>query len=174
LSIGYSVPAGTGVKCANPDKRVIVVVGDGAFHETCQAVSDQAAYGHNTVVFVLKNGIYGIEQKIVNPNPFRKPEPIQYSDDPQGKLLKKMYSYNTLPEWQFDKLTEVWGGIGRKAATTLELQTVLKEIRATPGSNFLVEIAIPETDVPNAIGKELNSSVGEDEIEAEKWPPTLF
>ena len=34
---------------------------------------DHAAEGHNTVVFVLTNGIYGIEQFLVNPNPFRAP-----------------------------------------------------------------------------------------------------
>ncbi|HEV2844392.1 MAG TPA: thiamine pyrophosphate-dependent enzyme, partial [Thermoanaerobaculia bacterium] len=43
LAIGYSVAAATGVKCAQPDKRVVVVVGDGAFHETCQAVADHHA-----------------------------------------------------------------------------------------------------------------------------------
>ncbi|GMM85121.1 thiamine pyrophosphate-binding protein [Pseudoalteromonas sp. MTN2-4] len=92
LSIGYSVPAGTGIKCAFPDKRAIVVVGDGAFHETCQAVADQHAYGQNTVVFVIANGIYGIEQYLVNPNPFRQP-PVDYPD----KLLNDVYQYNDLP-----------------------------------------------------------------------------
>ena len=45
LAIGYSVAAGTGIGEAMPDKRAMVVVGDGAFHETCQAVADQHAYG---------------------------------------------------------------------------------------------------------------------------------
>lgn len=166
LSIGYSVAAATGVKCAKPDKRVIVVVGDGAFHETCQAVSDHHAYGQNTVVFILSNGIYGIEQYLVNPNPFRTP-PKDY----QEKLLNSVYPYNDLPAWKFEKLAEAFGGEGRKATNIQELNAVLCEIRDRAESNFVVEVCIPKTDVPTAIRKNLNTDVGEDETENPKWPP---
>ncbi len=167
LAIGYSVPAGTGVKCACPDKRAIVVVGDGAFHETCQAVADQHAYGQNTVVFVLANGIYGIEQYLVNPNPFRKP-PVDYSD----KMLDSVYPYNDLPKWNISKVTDAFGGEGRTVSNLGELLGVMEEIRATPDKNFVVEVVIPETVVPAAIQKEAASKVGEDEIENPNWPPS--
>ncbi len=166
LAIGYSVAAATGVKCAKPDKRVIVVVGDGAFHETCQAVSDHHAYGQNTVVFILSNGIYGIEQFLVNPNPFRTP-PKDYED----KLLNSVYPYNELPAWKFEKLAEAFGGEGRKATNIQELNAVLCEIRDRQETNFVVEVCIPKTDVPTAIRKNLNTDVGEDETENPKWPP---
>ncbi|AWB68238.1 hypothetical protein C2869_18270 [Saccharobesus litoralis] len=166
LAIGYSVPAGTGVKCAFPDKRAVVVVGDGAFHETCQAVADQHAYGQNTVVFVLANGIYGIEQYLVNPNPFRKP-PVDYSDE----LLDTVYPYNDLPQWQISKVTEAFGGQGRKVVNLEELIGVMEEIRCTPDQNFVVEVVIPTTDVPATIQREAASKVGEDEIENPNWPP---
>ena len=107
LAIGYSVGAATGVKCANPELRAVVVVGDGAFHETCQAVSDHHAYGHDTVVFVISNGLYGIEQFIVNPNPFRTP-PVDYPDDP---LENAPYVYNELPRVE---LRGAGGGLGRR------------------------------------------------------------
>jgi indolepyruvate decarboxylase len=166
LSIGYSVPAATGVKCARPDKRVMVVVGDGAFHETCQAVSDQHAYGHNTVVFVLKNGLYGIEQFIVNPNPFREP-PVQYS----SKLENAMYPYNALASWEYDKVVEAFGGEGRKAQSVAQLQEILGEIRRRPEINFVVEVTIPEVSLPSALRAEVDTSVGEDEIDNPNWPP---
>jgi indolepyruvate decarboxylase len=166
LAIGYSVGAGTGVSCARPDKRAIVIVGDGAFHETCQAVSDHHANGLNTVVFVLANGLYGIEQQIVNPNPFRSPV-VKYKD----QLLDTFYPYNVLPRWKYDRITDVFGGIGRKAASVDELEGVLREIRETPGSNFVVEITIPEADSPAAIRAGLDVTVGEDEIENPGWPP---
>lgn len=166
LAIGYSVPAGTGIGCAFPDKRAVVVVGDGAFHETCQAVADQHAYGLNTVVFVLANGIYGIEQYLVNPNPFRKP-PVDYSD----KLLDSVYPYNDLPQWNISKVPDAFGGIGRKVGTVAELMAVMEEIRANPTSNFVVEVTIPTTNVPASIQKEADSKVGEDEIENPNWPP---
>ncbi len=166
LAIGYSVPAGTGVKCACPDKRAIVVVGDGAFHETCQAVADQHAYGQNTVVFVIANGIYGIEQYLVNPNPFRTP-PVDYKDP----LLDQVYAYNDLPTWNISKLTEGFGGEGRKVTTVAELLTVMTEIRAKPNINFLVEVCVDKTNVPAVIAAEAAVKVGEDEIENPDWPP---
>jgi len=166
LAIGYSVAAATGVKCAQPDKRIIVVVGDGAFHETCQAVADHHAYGQNNVVFVLANGMYGIEQEIVNPNVFRTP-PIDYPD----QQLDQVYPYNRLKSWHYDKVTEAFGGEGRKANTVPELEAILQEIRETPGSNFVVEIPIPFLDVPAGIAAGLPTDVGEDEIENPQWPP---
>ena len=144
----------------------MVVVGDGAFHETCQAVADQHAYGQNTVVFVLANGIYGIEQEIVNPNPFRQP-PVAYTDD----QLDSIYPYNKLPKWNYNKITDAFGGEGRKASTINELKRILEEIRLAPDTNFVVEITIPTTDVPAAIFKGLVSAVGEDEIQNPNWPP---
>ena len=166
LAIGYSVASATGVKCAEPDKRVMVAVGDGAFHETCQAVADQHAYGQNTVVFVLANGIYGIEQYIVNPNPFRKP-PFDYKD----KLLDTVYPYNALPSWNYSKIPDSMGGEGRKVSSPDELKAVLEEIRDKPDTNFVVEVVIPETSTPSTLWPHLNSVVGEDEIENENWPP---
>ncbi len=166
LAIGYSVGAGTGVACACPDKRAIVVVGDGAFHETCQAVADQNADGQNTVVFVLANGIYGIEQYLVNPNPFRKP-PVDYPDP----LQDKVYPYNDLPSWKIHKLTDAFGGKGRKVENLEQLLGVMEEIRATEDTNFLVEVCIPTTDVPAAIAKAAPTKVGEDETDNPNWPP---
>ena len=164
LSIGYSVAAATGVKCANLDRRAIVVVGDGAFHETCQAVSDHHSYGHDTVVFVISNGLYGIEQFIVNPNPFREP-PIHYPDDP---LQNAPFAYNELPAWNFVALAEGWGGVGRSASSRSELAAILREVRATPDRNFVVEVVVPRLDIPRALPTDV---VGEDETANPGWPP---
>lgn len=166
LAIGYSVAAATGVSAADPNKRAIVIVGDGAFHETCQAVSDHHANGHNTVVFVIANGLYGIEQKIVNPNPFRDP-PVGY-DDPG---LEVPYAYNELPKWDYAKVPDVFGGVGRRATDVKSLRTILSEVRATPDANFVIEIPVPSTDVPAATRAGLQDDVGEDEIANPNWPP---
>nr|WP_067291450.1 thiamine pyrophosphate-binding protein [Marinobacterium profundum] len=168
LSIGYSVAAATGVKCARPDKRAVVVVGDGAFHETCQAVSDHHAYGQNTVVFVLANGIYGIEQKLVNPNPFRTGSGKRDYPDP---LQNKVYAYNELPAWNFSKLPEVFGGKGHKVANLDDLASAMADIRDNPTQNYVVEVVLDKTDVPASIAAHINTEVGEDEIENPNWPP---
>jgi indolepyruvate decarboxylase len=164
LAIGYSVGAATGVKCANPELRAVVVVGDGAFHETCQAVSDHHAYGHDTVVFVISNGLYGIEQFLVNPNPFRTP-PVDYPGDP---LENAPYVYNELPRWNFVALAEGWGGVGRTVSDSAELAAVLTEIRDTPERNFVVEVVVPQLNIPSALS---TAAVGEDEVANPGWPP---
>ncbi|NVK43174.1 MAG: alpha-keto acid decarboxylase family protein [Oceanospirillaceae bacterium] len=172
LSIGYSVAAATGVKCACPDKRAVVVVGDGAFHETCQAVSDHHAYGQNTVVFVLANGIYGIEQQLVNPNPFRSGEGRRHYPDP---LQNEVYPYNDLPHWNYSRLPEVFGGKGHRVSSLDELGSVMAEIRDNPQQNYVVEVKLDKTDIPAAIAAHIDTDVGEDETDNPNWPPaTIF
>jgi indolepyruvate decarboxylase len=168
LAIGYSTAAAIGVKFALPDKRVVVVVGDGAFQETCQAVSSHHYLGQGTVVFVLANGIYGIEQKLVNPNPFRTP-PEQYPEE----LQNTVYPYNDLHAWDYEKLTEAFGGEGRRVATAEALSAVLAEIDAQPDINFVVHVEIPKTDTPGALKHGL-AETGEDETENPAWPPALL
>lgn len=159
LSIGFSVPAAIGVKCAVPDQRVTVFVGDGAFQETCQAVSTQHHLKQNTVVFVLDNKIYGIEQLLVNPNPFRGKDKIDY---PQ-KDLNTVYPYNKLNNWKYSKLTDAFGGMGLEVNTLSDLNNALKTIRDYANENFIVHVHIPETDIPDSIHYRTESP-GEDEV----------
>ena len=168
LAIGYAAPAAIGVKCAIKDnrlenKRVIVIAGDGAFQETCQAVS---SYGHlkqNTVVFVLANGIYGIEQKLVNPNPFRQP-PAEHSD-------KEVYEYNDLRLWNYEKLVDVFGvGEGFVVETVEQLARVISFIKKDTDKTFIVHVKIPKASIPAVLKASLEEA-GEDEHHHPKWPP---
>ena len=167
LAIGYSTAASIGVKCAMPDRRVLVVVGDGAFQETAQAVSSHAHLRQNTVVFVLANGIYGIEQRLVNPNPFRDPATRPHYRDP---LLNEVYPYNDLHPWAYEKLADVFGGVGRVVGRASELAGVLDEIRTRPDDNFVVHVKLPADDTP-AVVKAGLAGAGEDETENPAWPP---
>lgn len=160
LSIGYSVPAAIGVKCAQPNQRAMVFVGDGAFQETCQAVSTQHHLKQNTVVFVLDNKIYGIEQLLVNPNPFRKGDAkIDYSQ----KDLNKVYPYNELNNWKYAKLTDAFGGTGVEVNTLSELNEALELVRANEKDNFIIHVHLPKTDIPESINYKTKGA-GEDEI----------
>jgi indolepyruvate decarboxylase len=164
LSIGYSVPAAIGIKCALPEKRVIVFVGDGAFQETCQAVSTQHHQKQNTVVFVLDNKIYGIEQLLVNPNPFRGEDKVDY---PQADL-NTVYPYNKLNNWKYAKLTDAFGGSGLEVNSLAELKAALETIKASPEENFIVHVHLPETDIPESIAYRTKSP-GEDETLNPDW-----
>ncbi|WP_296142902.1 thiamine pyrophosphate-dependent enzyme [uncultured Flavobacterium sp.] len=163
LSIGYSVPAATGVKCARPDKRAVVFVGDGAFQETCQAISTQNKLKHDIIIFVLDNGIYGIEQMLVNPNPFRGKEKVEYSVPD----LNSVYSYNEMHPWKYAKLVDVFGGQGFEVATIDELEEVLKQLDKIK-ENTIIHVHIPKTSIPEAIAYK-NEEPGEDEFLNEHW-----
>jgi indolepyruvate decarboxylase len=168
LAIGYSTPAAIGVKSALPNRRVLVIVGDGAFQETCQALSTQHRSRHDTVVFVLANGIYGIEQKLVNPNPFRSAKE-SYAEP----ILNAVYPYNELEDWAYEKLADVIGGQGRRVDNLGELRAVLTEIMAHPDDRYIVNVRLPRTDTPSAVARSL-PEVGEDETSNAAWPPRLL
>ncbi len=164
LSIGYSVPAATGVKCAMPNKRAVVFIGDGAFQETCQAISTQNRLGHDTIVFVLDNTIYGIEQLLANPNPFRKgKDKIDYP----LKDMNEVYQYNDMHPWNYAKLTEVFGGKGFEVTHMHELHNVISKLDKIK-KNVLVHVHLPKTDIPEAISYK-NNKPGEDEFLAKGW-----
>lgn len=173
LSIGYPVGAATGVAQAckrspkGKDQRTFVVIGDGAFQEVCQGVSDQNFHQQNNVVFVLSNTIYGIEQFLVNPNPFRQP-PDKYKKP--DELLNTVYSYNDLHQWDYVKLAESFGSIGRRVTSREELEDVLCEIEDHLDRNFLIEVVVPKTDIPADL-LAAAPYVGEDETANQDWPP---
>jgi indolepyruvate decarboxylase len=160
LSIGYSVPASLGVKFADPSKRPLVFVGDGAFQETCQAVSGHHYYNTNNVVFVLDNGIYGIEQMLVNPNPFRTgDDKVNYETRPKQNSV---YDYNRLNKWSYEKIVDMVGGRGAVVNTNAQLQQVLIEIDQNPTENFVIRVMLNETDIPQSIAYRTETP-GEDE-----------
>lgn len=65
-SIGWSVGATLGLSLAYQPagRRVFAVIGDGAFQMAAQEVSTMMRSGVNPLIFVLNNGIYGIEEMI--------------------------------------------------------------------------------------------------------------
>jgi len=59
LSIGYSTGASIGVRCALPDQRVVVVVGDGAFQETARQFPATATCARTRWCSCLRMGSTG-------------------------------------------------------------------------------------------------------------------
>ena len=63
-SMGFSVPAALAVGALYPEKRCIVLVGDGAFQMTGMELSTLVRYQMNPIIIVLDNGGYGTERPI--------------------------------------------------------------------------------------------------------------
>ena len=139
-SIGWSVPAGLGMSFL-PDHRTIVIVGDGAFKMTCQEISSMIKTKRNTVVFVMNNGVYGIEQMFTDPTPF--------------KIHKSNFEgANILPQWDYCNLMNAFSNndskVGRSATvhTVGDLQKVLQQILKHSDACWLVDIHLSERDFP--------------------------
>jgi indolepyruvate decarboxylase len=141
-SIGWSVPAGLGASFTD-GTRAIVTVGDGAFKLTCQAISTMVQENRNTVVFVLNNKVYGVEQMLLNPAPYQTGSGLPFEEA------------NILQEWDYVSLMKAFSNnapnaLSANVNTVKDLQKVLKTIRKNPDSVFLVNINLDETDYPSA------------------------
>jgi indolepyruvate decarboxylase len=137
-SVGYAAPASMGVKYAMPDKRPVVFAGDGAFHMVCQTIATMVALEQNPVIFVMNNGIYGVEQWLVDATVYKPP----------GNK-KGVTPINRLHRWEFSRLVEVFvGGHGYRVSTMRELNQALKEIERQPDQLALVDVRLPELSIP--------------------------
>jgi indolepyruvate decarboxylase len=103
-TMGYAVPAALGVGIADPDRRPVVVVGDGAFSMTGLEVAACAFHGVNAIFVILDNSGYGTQRPIL--------------DGP----------FNDIPSLAVENLPSVMGtGLGWKVSYEHELDSALRE-----------------------------------------------
>jgi indolepyruvate decarboxylase len=133
--IGFETGAASGAQLGS-GKRAWSIAGDGGFMMVCQSLSTLARNNLNAVIFVISNGVYAIEQVYVDITAF---EP-----GPQHKFD----SFDILPKWDYMALAQGFGAKGYRAQTISELKQVLKELKKSSKQPSLVEIVIPEKDLP--------------------------
>jgi indolepyruvate decarboxylase len=143
-SIGYAVGATLGAKCASPDLRPVTFTGDGSFHMTCQTISTMVKEGQNPIICVMNNGIFGIEQWLVDAKVFA-------SNDP-GKVAHT----NVLHRWHYSKLTEAFGGRGWAVETLADLDQALAEIKELPDELCLIDVRADELSYPEDLAWRVN------------------
>jgi indolepyruvate decarboxylase len=132
-SIGYATPAAIGISLAT-GRRTIVFAGDGGFRMIAQSIESLIA---GTVVFVMNNSIYGIEQALIDDTAFSNPAAFK--------------SYNLFPTWDYLALAQAFGVSGYKVTTLTELKALLPTLKANKNKVSLVEVVIPATDLPRQI-----------------------
>ncbi|WP_102155914.1 thiamine pyrophosphate-binding protein [Tsuneonella flava] len=79
LSIGHSIGAAVGAGLADA-RRPLVICGDGGFQITGQGLSAMVRAGIEAVVIVIDNGMYAIEQYLIDASWYRDPDrdPLPY------------------------------------------------------------------------------------------------
>lgn len=123
-SIGWATPATLGVAMANGAGRAIMVTGDGSHQLTMNEIGVMGRYGIKPVIFVLNNGLYGIEDVV----------------------SERGHVYDDIPPVQYHLLPEAMGCKGwltRRVSTIGELEDVLAAISAGDVAAY-VEVMIPE------------------------------
>lgn len=122
-TLGFAVPGAIGAQIAAPDKRVIGIVGDGAFQMTCTELSTAVRYGLDPIIILLNNQGYGTERPLLDG------------------------SYNDIVNWNYTALTTMLGGgIGVKIDTEKQFDKALETALSQRKTFYLIEVPIDKTD----------------------------
>lgn len=139
-AIGFSVGAAIGVALAS-GKRPLVICGDGGFQMTAQALSTMVRAKLRSVVIVLDNGLYGIEQFLLDP---------KYFASGQAAAL----SYVGLNRWNYADLARAMGFKRAETVANLaDFKKALETARSADGP-LLISVALPPRDLPAQLVKE--------------------
>ena len=125
-SIGWATPAALGVALAKRSGRTWLVTGDGSHQLTLNELAVMGRYGVSPVIFVLNNGLYGIEDVI----------------------SERGHAYDDLAPVQYHLLPAAFGckdWLSAKVSTLAELDEVLDAIESHKGAAY-IEVMIPDAE----------------------------
>lgn len=121
-SIGWATPATLGIALANQTGRTWLVTGDGSHQMTLNELAGMGRYGVTPVIFVLNNGLFGIEDVI----------------------SERGHIYDDLAPVQYHLLPAAFGCTGwltARVTTVAELDAILDAIATHDGAAY-VEVMI--------------------------------
>jgi len=124
-SIGWATPAAFGAALAAPDKRVILVTGDGSHQLTANEIGAMGRYGAKPIIFCLNNGVFGIEEFL---------EDNEYKE------------YNDLAHWEYSNIPGAMGCSDWKCckvSTNAELDQAMQDARTYDGASY-IEVVLAE------------------------------
>ncbi len=127
-SMGFAVPASIGVNVAAPDRRPIVLVGDGAFQMTCMELSTAVRHGFNPIVIVLNNKGYTTERFL--------------QDGPFNDILN--WNYHRMPDL-------LGGGWGFEVHTEGDLDQSLNAALAHKDAFSILNVHLEPDDISQAL-----------------------
>ncbi|HUO04835.1 MAG TPA: biosynthetic-type acetolactate synthase large subunit [Candidatus Binataceae bacterium] len=127
-TMGYGFPAGIGAKFAAPDKRVVVISGDGSIQMNIQELATAVEYKVDITVIVLNNYYLGMVRQW------------------QEKFYYERYSYSAMSVPNFVKLADAYGAHGFRVEHAKDLAPTLKKAFATSGP-VIVDVVIPADEV---------------------------
>lgn len=134
-SIGYTLPATLGSQLADPNRRNLLLIGDGSLQLTVQAISTMIREEIKPVIFVINNDGYTVERKIHGENAM----------------------YNDIKMWDYKLLPTVFGGKEQVCTydvnTSEEFQKVLLQVEAQPDRMHFIEVKMDVHDAPHKLNE---------------------
>jgi TPP-dependent 2-oxoacid decarboxylase len=122
-SMGFAVPAALGLGIAEPTRRPLVIVGDGAFQMTGTELSTLVDQGLRPIVLLLNNGGYGMLEAIDGPRP-----------------------YYVRRNWDYPAFARALGAEAERVTTAAELGEALQRAEAAVGA-YLIEALTARDDL---------------------------
>lgn len=90
-TMGFGIPAAIGAKLANPDKEVIVFVGDGGFQMTNQELALLNGYGVPIKIILMNNHSLGMVRQWQESFYENRRSQSVFNDEPNFQLLAEAY-----------------------------------------------------------------------------------
>ncbi|WP_353935595.1 thiamine pyrophosphate-dependent enzyme [uncultured Psychrobacter sp.] len=130
-SIGYTLPASLGAAIASPNKRSVVLIGDGSALLTVQEMAVMIQERINPVIVLINNDGYTVERAIHGEN--------QY--------------YNDIPKCDWQIMPKAFGATEAnslllKAETAGELKAALNKAAETTDKLVMIEVIADKHDIP--------------------------
>ncbi len=146
-TMGYEIAAGLGVRLADPEAEVLVMVGDGSYLMMNSEIVTAVAEGLSFTVLLVNNhgfqSIHGLQRSVGSPsfgNELRR-------RNPKTGLLDGDYVPVDFAGHARALGAKVW-----RAGTAAELEAALSEAKAETGVRVVVAEVDPEARVPNFEG----------------------
>ncbi|EBU9022977.1 indolepyruvate decarboxylase [Salmonella enterica subsp. enterica serovar Ullevi] len=131
-SIGYSLPAAFGAQTACPDRRVILIIGDGAAQLTIQEMGSMLRDGQAPVILLLNNDGYTVERAI------------------HGAAQR----YNDIASWNWTQIPSALNAAQQaecwRVTQAIQLAEVLERL-ARPQRLSFIEVMLPKADLPELL-----------------------
>ena len=132
-SIGAMLPMQMGAMLASPEKRHILLIGDGSFQVSAQALSRMIYNKQNPIIFLIDNDGYTIERYIMG--------------------MKR--DYNDVPKWDYSLLPQAFskGQSNMKTAearTQGELEEILKTLDDV-NEGIIITVYMHQEDSPEVM-----------------------
>ena len=125
--MGYEIAGGLGVKLADPEREVVVMVGDGSYLMMNSEIATSVMLGAKLIIVVLDNRGFGCINRLQNAT----------GGAPFNNLLRDA-RHKVLPEIDFVAHAAAMGAIARKAAGITDLEAALDDARGHDRTSVIV------------------------------------